>query len=103
MSDTKLWCPRLLYHGRGTVRCALICVHIDVEMCLVTGELVCDIFGSSLHYTSVDDHYMCYRGGEASLTSWTHHTTHTAIPEVGGRSSESVVEVFVEYYSCMAE
>ena len=73
-------------------------MHIDVETCVVTGELVCDIFGSSLQYTSVDNHYMCCRGGEASLTTW---TPHTAIPEVGGRSSESVVEVFVEYYSCM--
>ena len=45
MSDTKLWCPR---YGRGTVRCAIICVHSDVEMCV---ELVCDIFGSSLQYT----------------------------------------------------
>ena len=61
----------------------IICVHTDVETCVVTGELVCDIFGSSLQYTSVDDHYTWYRGGEASLTSWTHHTTHTAIPEVG--------------------
>ena len=52
MSDTKLWCPR---YGRGIVRCAIICVHTDVEMCVVTGELVCDIFGSSLQYTSVDD------------------------------------------------
>ena len=80
MSDTKLWCPR---YGRGTVRCAIICVHTDVETCVVTGELVCDIFGSSLQYTSVDDHYTCYRGGEASLTSWTHHTTHMAILKVG--------------------
>ena len=81
MSDTKLWCPR---YGRGTVRCASIWVHTDVETCVVTGELACDIkfFGSSLQHTSVDDHYTFYRGGEASLTSWTHHTTHTAILEV---------------------
>ena len=80
MSDTgvvvsKIW--------EGYSKMCDICVHTDVETCVVTGELVCDIFGSSLQYTGVDDHYTCYRGGEASLTSWTHHTTHAAILEVG--------------------